>query len=73
MFSLNSGWGVIGILAATYAKDGVVKTEVRVEVLVDTLEVVETSARVTIELPVEPFCGGVESQLMSGFFCTGLF
>ena len=60
-------------LAATSVKDGVVKTKVRVEALVDTLEVVNTSAGVTIELPVEPFCGGVESQLMSGFFVASLF
>ena len=73
LFSLNSRWSVMGILAATSAKDGVVKTEVRVEALVDTLEVVETSARVTIELPAKPFCGGVESRLMSGFFFAGLF
>ena len=65
--------GVIGILAATSAKDGVVKTKVRVEVLVDTLEVVKASAGVTIELPIKPFRGGVESRLMVGFFFTGLF
>ena len=44
-----------------------------VEALVDTLEVVKTSTGVTIELPIEPFRGGVEARLMSGFFFAGLF
>ena len=52
---------------AISAKDGVMKANVRVEAPVDTLEKIEVSAGVTVELPVKPLHGGVESPVMSGF------